>query len=85
MSFSNFCLNLFIFLVNVLEMVFSHLLVAQATHYYIITAARTALDGFTVSNAKGSTISIRKYFIIKRTLFTFGKKFATTNNRRRYC
>ena len=67
-----------------MEIVFSYLLVAGATHYHIITAARTALDGFTVSKAEGSKTSIKRYFIIKRTLFMFKKKFATTDNRRKY-
>ena len=46
--------------------------------------ARTALDGFTVGNTKDSITSAKKYFVIKRTLFLFKKKFATTDNRRRY-
>ena len=45
---------------------------------------RTALDGFTVRKAKSGTINIERYFIIKRTLFTFKKKFATTGNKRKY-
>ena len=61
-----------------------YLIVAQLTHYYIITAARTALDDFIVGNAEGSTASARKYFIIKRILFLFKKKFVTTGNKRRY-
>ena len=65
-------------------MVLSHLIVTQITHYYIITAARTALDGFTVGNAKDSTVSAKKFFIIKRTLFSFKKKFATTGDKKRY-
>ena len=47
-------------------------------------AARTALNSFTVSNAKGSIISAEKYFIIKRTLFIFKKKFMMTKNQKRY-
>ena len=84
MSLNNFCFNLFAFMINNLEIVFRHLSVAQVTHYYIIIATRTALNGFAVSNTKSSTASAEKYFVIKRTLFTFRKKFATTNNRRRH-
>ena len=59
-------------------------MVARITHYYIITAARTTLHGFTVGNAKNSIISARKYLVIKRTLFLFKKKFATADGRKRY-
>ena len=71
MSFCDFRFNLFVFLINVLEILLYYFMVARATYYYIITAARAALDGFIISNAEGSTASARKYFIIKRTLFLF--------------
>ena len=85
MGLKNFCLNLFAFIINSLEMLFRYFTVAQITHYQIITATRTALNSFIVGEAEGYTINIRKYFIIKRTPFVFEKKFATTGNRRRYC
>ena len=66
-------------------MVFSYLLIAEATHYNIIMVVRTALDSFIVDNAKGSIVIAKKYFIIKKFLFVFRKKFATTNNKKRYC
>ena len=84
MSLRDFRFNLFIFLINVLKIVLSYLIVTRITHYYIITAVRTTLYGFTVSNTKGSIISARKYLIIKRTLFLFKKKFITAGNKRRY-
>ena len=59
-------------------------MIARATHYYVITAARTALDSFTIVNTKGDIMSAKKYFIIKRTLFLFKKKFAITSNKRKY-
>ena len=59
-------------------------MVTQITHYYIITAARATLDGFIINNIKDSIASVKKYFIIKRTLFLFKKKFMTADNRRRY-
>ena len=65
-------------------MVLRYLSVARATYYYIIIIIRTALDGFTVGNAKSSIVSAEKYLIIKRTLFTFRKKFIITGNRKRY-
>ena len=65
-------------------MVLCYLTVARATHYYIIIIVRTTLHGFIVGNTKGSTASAKKYFIIKRTSFSFKKKFATANNKRRY-
>ena len=65
-------------------MVLSHLTVAKITYYYIIIVMRTALHSFTVRNAKGGIISIRRYLIIKRIMFLFREKFATTNSKRRY-
>ena len=65
-------------------MVLSHLIVTRITHYYIIIVARTALHSFTVSNTKGSIISVKKYLIIKRTLFAFKKKFVMADNKKRY-
>ena len=61
-----------------------YLIITQITYYYIIIVARTALNNFTVSNAEGSTASTKKYFIIKRILFSFRKKFVTTGGRRKY-
>ena len=81
----NFRLDLFAFAINGLEVVFQYLIVIRPTYCHIIIIIRTTLDGFTVSNAEGSTISAKKYFVIKRILFMFKKKFATTGNRRRYC
>ena len=71
-------------MVNDLEMVFRHLAVVRLTHCYIIIIMRTILDGFAVGNAKGSIISVKKYFVIKKISFAFGKKFAIISNRRRY-
>ena len=75
---------MFTFIINVLEMVFNYLSVTRATYYYIIIVARTALNSFTVGNAKGSIIRAKRYFIIKKTLVMFGKKFTTTSNKRKY-
>ena len=72
------------FVINGLEIVFSYFTITGPTHCNIITTTRTTLDGFIVGNAKGSTASAKRYFVIKRTLFTFRKEFATTSNRRRY-
>ena len=60
-------------------------MVAGLTYYYIIIIIRTTLDSFIIGNIKGNIISAKKYFVIKKTLFLFKKKFATTGNRRRYC
>ena len=84
MGFKNFRLNSFTFTVNNLEIVFRHLVVTELTHYYIIMITRITLDGFIVGNAKSSIISAEKYFIIKKTLFAFRKKFMITNSRRKY-
>ena len=73
MGFRNFRFNLFIFLINILEIMLHYLIVTQATHYYIITVVRTSLNNFTVADAEGSIVSAEKYFIIKRTLFTLKK------------
>ena len=85
MGLNNFRLNLFTFMIDGLKMVFSYLAVARPTYYYIIIIMRTTLDGFIVDNAKGSTTSAEKHFVIKKILFMFRKKFATTGNRRKYC
>ena len=45
---------------------------------------RTTLNGFTVGDAEDSITGARRYFVIKKTLFAFRKKFAMTSNRRRY-
>ena len=60
-----------------------HLIITGTTYYYIITAARATFHGFIISNIEGSTVSAKKYLIIKRTLFSFRKKFATTSNKKR--
>ena len=66
-------------------MVLSHLAVTEITHSYIITAARAALDSFIINNIKGVILRAERYLIIKRSLFGFKKKFATANNKRKYC
>ena len=83
-GFKNFRLNAFTFTVNNLEILFQYLVVTRPTYYYIIIIMRITLDGFTVSNAKGSITSAKKYFVIKRILFMFKKKFITTNNKKRH-
>ena len=65
-------------------MLLNYLIIIEITSGYIVTVAGTTLYGFTVNDAKGSTASIKKYFIIKNTLFTLKKKFATSNYRRKY-
>ena len=72
------------FIINNLEVLFEHFIIIQITYYYIIITARTALNSFTVKEAENHAVSTKKYFIIKKTLFTFRKEFATTSNRRRY-
>ena len=63
-------------------MVLSYLAVAGMTHSYVLTAARAALDGLIFDNAEGVTTSAGRHVIIKKTLFMFRKKFATTVLRR---
>ena len=71
-------------MINNLEVLFGHFIIIRMTHYHIIIVIRTALNSFIVRKAKSGIISIRRYFIIKKTLFIFKKKFVTTSNRRRY-
>ena len=72
------------FMINGFEVLFKHFIIAGATHYYIIMAIRAVLNGFIIRKAKSGIISIKKYFIIKRTSFVFKKKFVITDNKRRY-
>ena len=84
MSFKYFRFNLFMFLINILEMMFRNFIIIGMSYYHIIIITRTALDGFAVTNAKSGATSTEKYFVIKRTLFTLKKKFVTTSSRERY-
>ena len=81
---SNFCLNSFIFMIDGLEVAFSYLIIAGLTCCHVVITTRATLDGFIISNAKGSTASAEKYFVIKRILFAFKKEFAATDNRRKH-
>ena len=36
-------------------------------------ATKAALNGFIISDAKGGIIGARRYFVIKKALFTFKK------------
>ena len=83
-NFGDFYLNLLTLIINDLEVLFQHFIIVGPPYYYIITATGTALNDFTIRNAKGSVASAEKYFIIKKTSFLFGEKFATINNRRKY-
>ena len=65
-------------------MVLSYLTVTRAPHRYIIIAVRAIFNNFVICDTKSIITSAGKYFIIKRTLFVFKKKFATTNNRKKY-
>ena len=47
-------------------------------------AARAALHSFIVRNIKDNIISTRRYLIIKKTLFSFKKKFMTTISKKRH-
>ena len=64
---------------------FSYFAVIRLTYYHIIMVIRAILDGFIIGNIKGSITGTRKYFVVKRTLFAFRKKFVITDNRRKYC
>ena len=76
---------MFASIINGLEMVFSYLAVAEVTYNHIIIIAGAALNSLIVGNTENIIIGVRRYLIIKKTLFLFRKKFATTGNRRRYC
>ena len=76
---------MFTFIINNFKVLFRHFIIARATHYYIITATRAALNSFIIRKTKSGTINTERYFVIKRTLFIFEKKFATISNRGKHC
>ena len=65
-------------------MVLCYLAVIRITHNYVITVIRATLNSLIVYNTKSIITGARKYLVIKKTLFAFRKKFATTSNNRRY-
>ena len=71
-------------MINGLKIVLSHLTVIKMIHSYIVMVIRTALNSLIVGNTKSIIVSVGRYLIIKKILFVFRKKFATTNNKRRY-
>ena len=59
-------------------------MVIRTTYSHIIMVVRAALDRLIISNAESIIASTERYLIIKKTLFTFRKKFATTESRKKY-